>query len=591
MDCKVKISEVFCFKEKCRKSLELLRKIFKVPEKIVVNDTIVREAELVVDPVVVPEPIISKETEPKFVIVKNEKFEVLDVEQKKEEEIEQIELIMDNEEEEEDEEEIYLDEEFIMDNEKSSEELLPEKYKCAICNEEFLKSNDIKLHLKEAHSENIDIFEISGDEMYLEYNEMEVEENESDAFTFEELNESKEFLCAKCNLHFDSIKTLQDHQLELHPKQSKNKSKRSHQGKYYCEICLINIRGDDRINFHIEMHKRTLPILLETINYFKCGKCHQIFLEQLELFDHTDCSEEDSYESPNNENFMDPYLTDVDNCQNKIFTCEKYGDDKYKCSLCDVVFDNKMDSVAKHFHEDHNFIADIEAIDSNQLYKSIRCSICKTTVKTLKEAISHIYIVHSKSFNCPFDGCGNEYNLFSKLSLHIERLHIQEKHSCKHCMAVFESSQELSIHLREQCIRRVLICNFCDKKFLTDFSLKLHLRIHNKEKRFSCTYCDKKFIQRGDLTTHERIHTGDRPYKCGVCNNRFRTSGHKKDHMSTHVSDKNFECTICFKKFKAERILKGHMKAHENGKQFSCPGKFFCFFLNQIKNKFIYFPF
>lgn len=543
----------------------MLRKIFKIPEKIVIKKPEVSE-----DVPIVSKPKLKEKVEPNIAIVKDEPpFEEQDEEQMIIQEEEE------DEEEEENEEEIYLDEEFITENEKSNDELSAEKYKCTICNAQFLKSNDIKLHLKEAHSEDIDVFEISGDEMFLEYNEeMDGEEVESDSFTIDELNESNMFSCSKCNIQFDSVKSFHEHQQQLHPKETTNKIKRNRVKKHFCDLCLINICGQNRFELHIEMHKKTLPILLETIYYFQCGTCRQLFLEQSDLFDHKDCKDEElNVENVNYENIVESYSTDIENCHNKILTCEKHEEDQYKCKLCDFIFDNQFNSVIKHFIEDHPE-TDLETSDN----RALQCSICKTFIKNAKEAMAHMFILHLNSFSCPIDGCGNEYNTFSKLSVHIERLHLNDQHICKHCMGVFESSQELSIHLRENCVRRVLTCSICEKKFLTEFSLKLHLRIHNKEKRFGCSFCYKKFVQRGDLTTHERIHTGDRPFKCNICNNRFRTSGHKKDHMSTHVMDKNFECTICFKKFKAERILKGHMKAHENGKPFSCPGNLFFMF-------------
>lgn len=539
----------------------MLRKIFKIPEKIVISKPEVPKEVLIIP--VIPKFKIKEKVEPNIEIVKQEPvYEIAEVEQEEEQIDEQI-----IQEEEEEEEEIYLDEEFITENEKSNDEHTPEKYKCTICNAEFLKSTDIKLHLKEAHSEDIDIFEISGDEMFLEYNEEMDAEVESDSYTIDELNESNMFSCSKCNIQFDSVKSFHEHQQQFHPKQTKTKIKRTQVKKHFCELCLINICGEGRIELHIEMHKKTLPILIETIYYFQCGKCCQLFLEQSDLFNHKDCKEEDLIvESTNDENIIEGYLTDIENCQSKILTCEKHEEDQYKCKLCDFIFDKQFGSVMKHFIEDHPD-ADLE-IDN----RALQCSVCKTTLKNAKEAMAHMYILHVNSFSCPIDGCGNEYSTFSKLSVHIERLHLNDQHICKHCMGIFQSPQELAIHLRENCVRRVLTCNICEKKFLTEFSLKLHIRIHNKEKRFACSFCEKKFVQRGDLTTHERIHTGDRPFKCNICNNRFRTSGHKKDHMSTHVMDKNFECTICYKKFKAERILKGHMKAHENGKPFSCPG-------------------
>lgn len=503
-------------------------------------------------PTVIVERDLTEKVEPKIVIVKDEEFEIADVAQQDE-----YELAM--QEDEEEQEEIYLDEEFIIENEKSNEERSTEVYRCELCSDEFSRSNDIKLHLKEAHSEDIDNFEMSGNETYLEYLDR-----------FEEIKESK-IVCLKCDIEFDSMKSLHDHQQLVHPKRPKSKTNRSQVKKYFCELCLTNISGQERIDFHIQMHKKTLPILLDTIYYFKCGKCRQVFLKESDLFDHIDCSEE-SYESANEEKFNENYITDIENCENKIFLCEKHGDSDYKCSICDIIFDEQFNSVMKHFVENHP-MADHEAIDD----KPLQCSVCKLTVKNDKEAMAHMYILHLNNYCCPIDDCGNEYSMFSKLSFHIERLHLTNKHTCKHCKGSFVTARELSIHLREKCAQRVLTCHICDKKFLTDFSLKLHLRIHNKEKRFSCSYCDKKFVQRGDLTTHERIHTGDRPFKCNICDNRFRTSGHKKDHMTTHLSDKNFECTLCFKKFKAERILKGHMKAHENGKPFGCPGMFFFF--------------
>lgn len=600
MTCKLKINELYSFKQKCKKSNELLLTLFGGNNKIKTKEEHQQQSE--------SEPVIRQKGDDvkKATIVKEECTSEM-------EEYQQL-LVEPNEQDEgEGEEEGNLNQDEIEENDLTDSVFptSPEYLDYDVSSFISTSIDGTKVEGKSNEQSNNDDDDVDDDySIEIETNpneddQVDVVEDENVDYTPDDdgdgdgddddgfierlekvdeaekkLNDMIEYHCYTCGRVYKSITELTEHENMEH-KMRKKRRKKNSIGRELCQFCNVVLREKEKTAEHMEFHKKTFNLILDSIDCYRCGICSTVYLTSDELEEHfksnscnRNLSNLVSLEVPENEYIENN--TDF-NYERKMTTIDKQ-ESQFKCITCD--YECKTFAWIIQHNTDVHLIDDktTEDITSRVFNNGIhKCGVCSIYLPNPKETLLHIYL-HSKIFHCPFYICGNEYDSFFKLNLHLEKNHLNFKNpTCSHCHATFDTNDELSIHLRNECNKRNLKCFYCEKKFLTSGSLKIHERIHTKEKRFMCQVCGKKFVQRGDLTTHNRIHNGEKPYKCHQCDKRFRTSGHRNDHMSTHNVDKKFECEVCFKSFKAMRILKSHMTLHTQEKHCPCPmcGKLF----------------
>ena len=145
-------------------------------------------------------------------------------------------------------------------------------------------------------------------------------------------------------------------------------------------------------------------------------------------------------------------------------------------------------------------------------------------------------LMHSKKYECIYDGCNKAYTSMNNLKIHLKAHQGKYDYKCDH--------------------------EGCDKAFLTSYNLKVHRRSHTAEKPYSCELdgCDESFPTIRGLNTHMRVHSGER-WGCAfnACSKQFTTRRDLNKHMRTH---KEHQCKIdgCGKTFKAPHHLQTHMR-------------------------------
>lgn len=123
------------------------------------------------------------------------------------------------------------------------------------------------------------------------------------------------------------------------------KSKRSKKTSEVCNICKVNLLSTNVINSHRNFHQQTLPMILDSIPYFRCGRCKTVFSEIGHMESHfengTCCSYADEATCTDYQ-----YLEDVPECDTeeggpfsgcrtlRLSSVMQTSDDTLSCELC-----------------------------------------------------------------------------------------------------------------------------------------------------------------------------------------------------------------------------------------------------------------
>lgn len=300
-----------------------------------------------------------------------------------------------------------------------------------------------------------------------------------------------DFFCVKCGQFLNE----QDAQKHFDNHELMDSASTQMKSDLFCVYCNKKVRSKAQYDQHVKMHE-TLNIVVGYNEYHRCEECRTMFLYEEELVEHK--KKHPKVKSPSKDLFVDDK------------SCTDY-----------------------QFLED-----DKELTDDSTLYS---CGVCEKFDATISDLKQHI-VLHSKKFSCPFSGCGCEYDMISRLHLHIQKKHFQgDTYNCDHCKeATFTNFDDLQIHLRIDCKERKFLCTHCDKKFFSRKALLLHIK-HSKEKKYVCGYCGKQFSQQGELNIHHRSHTNEKPFVCTVCGKAYKTSSMRTAHMDAHIIGKTFE--------------------------------------------------
>uniref|UniRef100_A0AAG5DQT2 Uncharacterized protein n=1 Tax=Anopheles atroparvus TaxID=41427 RepID=A0AAG5DQT2_ANOAO len=332
----------------------------------------------------------------------------------------------------------------------------------------------------------------------------------------------------------------------------------------HCEYCNFTCRAVTFVN-HCQIHRQTLELCFESIDYYRCPTCYRTFISQTHFDEH--------FNEPCHpvlpEKYVEPsdlkkhelfYLRGlVDMCAPKLKTFKlTIADDLYRCARCPMHTKNFEDMRlhAQSHDVDDDLMEDMNLLwEENCLDKVHVCGLCQAQFPDALYIRQHLYF-HQCSFFCPYS-CSMSFDKFVNLTRHIHRVHLLDSKPESHVPDGTSEPVKLP-------------CELCGRSFLHADALEAHVKRHYRERKYVCTVCKKCFAQKSDLTTHLRIHTDERPYRCEICGKTFRTTSHRRDHMATHEVVNKFECDVCQKLFKAERILAGHKRLHSGQKPFQC---------------------
>lgn len=301
-----------------------------------------------------------------------------------------------------------------------------------------------------------------------------------------------DFFCVKCGQFLNE----QDAQTHFENHELMDSASTQNKSDLFCIYCNKKVRSKVQYDHHVKMHE-TMNIVVGYNDYHRCEECRTMFLYEEELVEH------------------------------------KKKHPKIKSPSKDLFVDDKSCTDYQFLDDDKELTDDASAIYS--------CGVCEKFDGTIGDLKQHI-VLHSKKFSCPFSGCGCEYDMISRLHLHIQKKHFQgDTYNCDHCKEVtFTNYDDLQKHMRTDCKERKFECSHCDKKFFSRKALLLHIK-HSKEKKYVCGYCGKLFSQQGELNIHHRSHTNEKPFVCTVCGKAYKTSSMRTAHMDTHIIGKTFE--------------------------------------------------
>ncbi|XP_055529527.1 zinc finger protein 624-like [Wyeomyia smithii] len=348
-------------------------------------------------------------------------------------------------------------------------------------------------------------------------------------------------------------------------------SETNKKSKYQCGYCQYVTDVRALHDSHNAIHQQSLETVLDSVDYYRCMTCKCVYATLMQLENHFEglrcspISTKDFIESDETEKHEQAY-SELDICLPRLKTFFKNDQSQIICEKCSLSF-NSLSDAAEHHTVTHDY-EDESRLEASILWESNGynhvhvCGICNDQFADARFIRQHIYF-HQSRFDCPFD-CGQSFSDFFKMTVHINRKHLQEKST--------NNETPSSVKTAKTVPQSESVCHICFKRFISKASFKVHVKNHFAERRYNCSMCPKAFLQKSDLTIHIRSHTDERPFSCTVagCDKKFRTSSHRRDHMSTHAQEKKYQCDVCQKYFKAERILQGHLRLHSGVKPFEC---------------------
>ncbi|XP_063631878.1 gastrula zinc finger protein xFG20-1-like [Cydia splendana] len=246
-----------------------------------------------------------------------------------------------------------------------------------------------------------------------------------------------------------------------------------------------------------------------------------------------------------------------------------------KCTLCDSSL-NTLKDFKCHLESKHSkkFYTEYEdrvipfkvPMDNNHI-----CQICGLKFETLGSLERHMN-GHFRNYIC--DECGAGFVTSYRLKMHMKTMHVEGTFQCETCKKVFSSHQKHKSHVDtvHKMIKRFK-CTKCSERFTDYFKRHQHLveKHGQAELQYKCNVCDKVYARRYMLSRHmKRDHLEERYFQCEICSNKFFAQRDLESHMVKHTGARIFECAVCKKAYARKKTLTEHMRIHNNDRRFSC---------------------
>lgn len=231
-----------------------------------------------------------------------------------------------------------------------------------------------------------------------------------------------------------------------------------------CEYCGEK-KGLRDLQMHLKKHTRILPYLLDSIEFFRCGRCLMTFPFFENLVEHMNSDKlcEFSVELINEDACTDYQYLVIDPI--RLYSTSKNADTNlFSCSLCLFDFED-LNLFRKHFKDTHlkNSVCNPEYLRTELTHA---CGICGDPFRTLQDALHHVYF-HQSKYPCFFNDCQQSFTSFSSLYIHFTRDHpdfVQAE--CPNCTYIAKNKEDLIQHQRNLCSARNFKCKFCGELIL-----------------------------------------------------------------------------------------------------------------------------
>ena len=130
-------------------------------------------------------------------------------------------------------------------------------------------------------------------------------------------------------------------------------------------------------------------------------------------------------------------------------------------------------------------------IKNNHEVAERQCNDCGEIFSTVGGLNWHSRLKHGSGVVYPCEHCDFVGPSPSRLQLHIEEKHMDNRYPCDHCDFVANTAKKLRSHAEiKHGVGFKLACDLCD--FLTRFpsDLKRHKESKHEGVRYECEYCD-----------------------------------------------------------------------------------------------------
>ncbi|XP_055629171.1 zinc finger protein 37-like isoform X2 [Toxorhynchites rutilus septentrionalis] len=285
-----------------------------------------------------------------------------------------------------------------------------------------------------------------------------------------------------------------------------------------CKICKKTFKKRSLHLKHMKSHESGSN-LIEFFTYHTCEFCRKVFLSEKELLDR--CKANGHINGVAVADQHTPYS--CGNCSS-----EYEGFDHIRQHLLSHMsaFPCPFDGCGSEYTSSTRLETHI--CNKHIEYESHKCTYCGVdSLGSMIELQQHLRVnCPAKKFHC--NHCDKKFLTSRSLAQHLRCL--EKKHSCEECGKTFAQQGELKLHLRMHNGERPFQCTICGKRYKTASLRTAHMDSHINGKTFQCQICGKKLQSRTCYRNHIRRHSEEKQHGCDICNKKFYTKYNVKIH-------------------------------------------------------------